>query len=66
MTIFVEGHTVVPTNCGGCTEVTRFSIKTPPVTMLVTMSVTGNEEAREEKIITDKQLVGVVRIVTCS
>ena len=47
-------------------EVRRFCITTPPVTTLVTMSVTGNEEAREEKITTDKQLVGVVRIVTCS
>ena len=66
MTIFIEGHTLVPTIFGGCTEVTRSSIITPRVTMLVTMSVTGNEEARKERMITDKQLVEVVRVVTCS
>jgi len=66
VTIFIEGHTLVPAMFGGCTEVTRSSITTPRVTTLVTMSVTGNEEARKERMITDEQLVEVVRIVTCS
>ena len=45
VTIFVEGHTLEPTMFGGCTEVRRFTITTPPETLLVTISVTGNEEA---------------------
>ena len=60
MTIFVEGHTLVPTMIGGCTEVRRLSIITPRITTLVTISVTGNEEARKERMITDEQLVGKV------
>ena len=66
MTIFVEGHTLVPRICGGCTEVRRFIITTPRVTIFVTTSVTGNEEARKERMITDEQLVDEVCVTTCS
>lgn len=46
-------------------KVRRIIIPTPIVTMLVTViSVTGNEEARVERVITDQQLVGVS--VVCS
>ena len=34
--------------------------------MLVTISVTGNEEARKERMITDEQLVVEVCVTTCS
>ena len=64
VTIFVEGHTLVPTTFGGCTEVRRFIIITPPVTIFVTISVTGNEEARKERMITDEQLVDEVCVTT--
>ena len=33
--------------------------------MLVTISVTGNEEARKERMITDEQLVDEVCVTTC-
>ena len=66
MTIFVEGHTLVPTTTGGCTEVRRFIVTTPRVTLLVTISVTGNEETGKERMIADEKLVDEVSVITCS
>ena len=65
MTIGVEGHTFVTRIGGGCAEVGRGCITAPAGTMLVTVtSVTGNEEAGIERMITDQQLVRVS--VVCS
>ena len=66
VTIFVESHTIVRRIFGGCSEVRRFNITTPRVTIFVTISVTGNEEARKERMITHEQLVDEVCVTTCS
>ena len=58
--IGVEGHAFLRRRGGCCTEVRRFGIMTPTVTLLVTITrVTGNEEAGVEPIFTDQQLLGV-------
>lgn len=65
VSIGIEGH--APVACIGrcCTEVGRRSITAPAVTSLVTIAcVTGNEEARIERMIADQQLIGVS--VACS
>ena len=59
MSIGVEGHALVAPTGRRCTEVRRLCITTPTVTLLVTASVTGNEEAGVERSIADQQLVGV-------
>ena len=66
MTIFVESHTIVRRTFGGCSEVRRFNIITPRVTIFVTIRVTGNEEAGKERMIADEQLVVEVSVTTCS
>ena len=66
MTIFVESHTIVRRIFSGCSEVRRFNITTPRVTIFVTISVTGNEEAGKERMIADEQLVDEVCVTTCS
>ena len=48
VTVGVEGHALVSRTGGRCTEVRRTCITTPMVTLLVTLSVTGDEEARVE------------------
>ena len=57
--ISVEGHAFVTRICGHCTEVRRFCITTPIVTLLVAIGVTRNDESRVKRMITDQQLVGV-------
>ena len=57
--INVESHAFVTGTGGRCTEVWRFSITTPTVTLLVAIGVTRNEESRVKRMITDQQLVGV-------
>ena len=57
--ISVESHAFVSRISGRCTEVWRFSITTPTVTLLVAIGVTRNEESRVKRMITDQQLVGV-------
>jgi len=62
-TVGVEGHALVRRTGGCCTEVRRFSITAPMVTPLVTISsVTRNEKAGVERMITDQELVGVSAI----
>ena len=59
----VESHACV--TWASRSEVRRNIIPTPSGTLLVTVTrVTGNEEARVERLITDQQLVGVS--VVCS
>ena len=58
--IGVEGHAFLRRRGGCCTEVRRFGIMTPTVTLLVTIiGVTRNEKAGVERMVTDQQLVGV-------
>ena len=60
MTSGVEGHALIIRISGCCTEVKRGCIAAPTIANLVaTISVTRNEEAREEGIIANQQLVGV-------
>ena len=60
VTIGVEGHAPKIRMGGCCAEIRRGSVATPPVAMLeTTISVTRNEEAREERIIANQQLIGV-------
>ena len=57
--ISVESHTFV-TRMGGCrTEVRRFSITTPMITLLEAIGVTSNQKAGVKRLITGQQLVGV-------
>ena len=59
-TVGVEGHALVSRTGGCCTEVRWFSITAPLDTPLVAIiSVTRNEKARVERMITDQELVGV-------
>ena len=65
MAVSIEGHALVVGICRRCTEVGRGCITAPVGTLLVTItSVTGNKEARIERMIADQQLVGVS--VVCS
>lgn len=58
MTISVKGHALVICARGRCTEVWRGFVTAPTITLLVTVArVTGNEEAREERGVTDQQLI---------
>ena len=58
--ISVESHTFV-TRMGGCrTEVRRFSITTPMITLLEAIGVTSNQKAGVKRLITGQQLVGVL------
>jgi len=61
----VECHAPVVHIGRRCTEVGRGCITAPAITSLVTITrVTGNKEARIERMIADQQLVGVS--VACS
>ena len=64
MAVGVEGHAFLARIGGRCTEVRRIGITTPIVTLLVTISVTRNEEPGIERNVADQQLVGVR--TTCS
>ena len=60
VTIGIESHAQVFCIRGGCAEVGRLEITTPEMTLLVTIvSETRHKEAREERSITDQQLIGV-------
>ena len=64
-TIVVEGHTLIVGVSRRCTEVGRGTIKAPRTTLLVTVPrVIRNEEASEERSITDQQLIGVSVVCT--
>lgn len=54
MTVDVKGNAFVTRISGCCTEIHRKSIPTPPVTLLVTISVAGKKKARIEGMITDQ------------
>ena len=53
VTIGIEGHTLIAALCSSCAEIRRFVITTPAVTLLVTVSVSGNKKPSEERSITD-------------
>ena len=60
MTIGIESYAQVMWRGGGRAEVGRLGITTPVITLLVTIvSETRRKEAREERSITDQQLIGV-------
>ena len=59
--ISVEGHAFVTRIGGRCTKVRRVCITTPMVTVLVTISVTRNEESRVERSVADQQFVSYNR-----
>ena len=61
-TIGIKGHTFVkrPGRC--CAEVWPFVIKTPKVTLLVTVGVAGNKKNGVERSIADQQLIRVTAI----
>ena len=64
-TTVVKDYTFIAGMSCRCTEVRRGAIATPRITLLVTATrVTRNEEARVERRIADKQLVGVSVVCT--
>ena len=65
MTIRVKGHSLVICVRGRCTEVWRAFVTAPISTLLVTVvCVTGDEEAGEERGVTDQQLIRVSVVCT--